>query len=111
MPMSRFARSDWLGSSTSPPLIRRSNLSLGPMAAKARPDGPELAAASAREPAPSMKSRRDAADMSIPLFRRLDLVSAAQQASTFACEPEPRHRTAEGKLTPDGVRARNPGHP
>ena len=33
MPMSRLPRSDWLGSSTSPPLITRSNLSFGPIAA------------------------------------------------------------------------------
>ena len=35
MPMSRLPRSDWLGSSTSPPLITRSNLSFGPIAAPA----------------------------------------------------------------------------
>ena len=35
MPMSRLPRSDWLGSSTSPPLITRSNLSFGPIAALA----------------------------------------------------------------------------
>jgi hypothetical protein len=46
MPMSRFPRSDWLGSSTSPPLITRSNLSFGPIAALARPD----MAATAAEP-------------------------------------------------------------
>src|SRR5258706_12736330 len=33
MPMSRTPRSFWLGSSTSPPLITRSNLSFGPIAA------------------------------------------------------------------------------
>jgi hypothetical protein len=30
IPMSRLPRSDWLGSSTSPPLMTRSNLSFGP---------------------------------------------------------------------------------
>src|SRR5262245_42554002 len=33
MPMSRTPRSFWLGSSTSPPLMTRSNLSFGPIAA------------------------------------------------------------------------------
>ena len=33
MPMSRLARSDWLGSTTSPPLMRRSNLSHAPIVA------------------------------------------------------------------------------
>ena len=46
MPMSRLPRSDWLGSSTSPPLITRSNLSFGPIAASAGPD----AAATAADP-------------------------------------------------------------
>ncbi len=36
MPISRLPLRFWLGSSTSPPLITRSNLSLGPMAAKRR---------------------------------------------------------------------------
>src|SRR4051812_16332557 len=66
IPMSRLARSDWLGSSTSPPLIKRSNLSFGPMAARACPDRPDMAAAKASEPAPRIKSRREAAGMSIP---------------------------------------------
>src|SRR5215475_2284931 len=56
MPMSRRPRSDWLGSSTSPPLITRSNLSSGPMAASAGPP----AAVSAREAAPVRTRRRDA---------------------------------------------------
>ena len=55
MPMSRFPRSDWLGSSTSPPLITRSNLSFGPIAAAA---GPDMAAAAA-DPVRLRKSRRD----------------------------------------------------
>ena len=59
MPMSRLPRSDWLGSSTSPPLITRSNLSFGPMAARAGP----AAAASANAPAVARKSRRDVIDM------------------------------------------------
>ena len=62
MPMSRFPRNDWLGSSTSPPLITRSNLSVGPIAAAAcvvnRPDN-----AAAAEPVSARKLRRDNADM------------------------------------------------
>ena len=34
MPMSRMPRSRWLGSSTSPPLMTKSNLSVGPIAAR-----------------------------------------------------------------------------
>src|SRR5579871_834933 len=56
MPTSRRPRSDWLGSSTSPPLITRSYLSFGPMAANAgRP-----AAESASAAAPVRTRRRDA---------------------------------------------------
>src|SRR3954466_5016604 len=48
MPMSRMPRSFWLGSSTSPPLITRSNLSPGPIAAcTARASAPEPASATA----------------------------------------------------------------
>src|SRR3981189_275271 len=63
MPMSRLPRSDWLGSSTSPPLMTRSNLSFGPIAAFAdvlkRPDK----VAAAAEPESARKLRRDNADM------------------------------------------------
>src|SRR6201991_255523 len=60
MPMSRLPRSDWLGSSTSPPLMTRSNLSFGPIAALARrPDS----VAAAAEPDSARKLRRDNADM------------------------------------------------
>src|SRR3954462_4819434 len=60
MPMSRFPRSDWLGSSTSPPLMTRSNLSFGPIAALAnRPDK----VAAAADPESARKLRRDNADM------------------------------------------------
>src|SRR5271156_5037560 len=62
MPMSRFPLSDWLGSSTSPPLITRSNLSFGPMAALALADS----ANAATEPVSSRKCRRDNADMRLP---------------------------------------------
>src|SRR5215211_8050400 len=55
MPMSRLPRSDWLGSSTSPPLITRSNLSFGPIAACAAPD----MAATAADPVRLRKSRRE----------------------------------------------------
>src|SRR3954468_15254742 len=55
MPMSRLPRSDWLGSSTSPPLITRSNLSFGPIAAWAPLD----AAATAADPVTFRKSRRE----------------------------------------------------
>src|SRR5262249_47373151 len=56
MPMSRRPRSDWLGSSTSPPLMTRSNLSSRPIAAIAEPPA---AAASVTEAAPVMKWRRE----------------------------------------------------
>ena len=55
MPMSRLPLSDWLGSSTSPPLITRSNLSFGPIAALAPPD----AVATAADPVTLRKSRRE----------------------------------------------------
>src|SRR5262249_60521575 len=64
MPMSRLPRSDWLGSSTSPPLTTRSNLSSGAMAARAEPPR-----ASASEPAVTRKSRRDALGMGFLLLR------------------------------------------
>ena len=59
MPMSRLPRSGWLGSSTSPPLITRSNLSVGPMAASVRLE----TATAAAEPVKARKFRRDKADM------------------------------------------------
>src|ERR1700754_4957245 len=62
MPMSRLPRSDWLGSSTSPPLITRSNLSAGPIAAPAGVAEPDNVAAAA-EPVSARKWRRDNADM------------------------------------------------
>src|SRR6476619_2956331 len=66
MPMSRLPRSDWLGSSTSPPLITRSNLSFGPIAALAdvvkRGDS-----AAAAAPVNARKFRRDNAGMAFPL--------------------------------------------
>src|SRR5438874_546649 len=57
MPTSRFARRFWLGSSTSPPLITRSNLSFGPMAARSArgTNNPDAVAARADE----TKWRRD----------------------------------------------------
>src|SRR4051794_40500875 len=60
MPMSRLPRSDWLGSSTSPPLMTRSNLSFGPIAALARRPDSVVAAS---EPDSARKLRRDNADM------------------------------------------------
>src|ERR1700730_9354109 len=62
MPMSRFPRSDWLGSSTSPPLITRSNLSAGPIAASVGVKRPDSVAAAA-DPVSSRKWRRDNAGM------------------------------------------------
>src|SRR5580704_17895302 len=59
MPTSRLPRSDWLGSSTSPPLINRSNLSFGPMAAMAFLDS----AAAAADPVKERKWRRDNPDI------------------------------------------------
>src|SRR5262252_534967 len=63
MPMSRRPRRDWLGSSTSAFLTTRSNLSSGPMAARA---GTPAAAASANDPAAARKSRREACMSSPP---------------------------------------------
>src|SRR5689334_6366668 len=54
MPMSRLALRFWLGSSTSPPLITKSNLSFGPMAATATPP----VAARARPDAECARNRR-----------------------------------------------------
>ena len=54
MPMSRLPRSDWLGSSTSPPLITRSNLSAGPIAAPAGVAEPDNVVAAA-EPVSARK--------------------------------------------------------
>src|SRR5262245_39948998 len=71
MPTSRLARRPWLGSSTSPPLTRRSNLSLGPMAARAGP-GPSPVADRARadaDPASARNSRREVAGIGV--LRRL----------------------------------------
>ena len=69
--MSRLPRRFWLGSSTSPPLMTRSNLSFGPIAAKAG----ALAAASASRACGARKSRRDKTDMSpspmVPVLARL----------------------------------------
>jgi len=63
MPMSRLPRSDWLGSSTSPPLMTRSNLSAGPIAALAEvAKGCDITAAAA-DPVNFRKLRRDTADM------------------------------------------------
>src|SRR5260370_15965668 len=66
MPMSRRARNDWLGSSTSPPLIRRSNLSSGPMAARAGCQRPAAAIPSAVELEPTRKLRRETTNMTYP---------------------------------------------
>src|ERR1700742_2035651 len=63
MPMSRFPRSDWLGSSTSPPLMTRSNLSFGPIAALADVAKRGDSVAAAAEPVSARKLRRDNADM------------------------------------------------
>src|SRR3984893_3435487 len=62
MPMSRWPRRDWLGSSTSPPLITRSNLSAGPIAAPAAVTEPDNVAAAA-EPVSARKEGRNSADM------------------------------------------------
>src|SRR5690349_19672595 len=69
MPMSRRPRRPWLGSSTSPPLMTRSNLSVGPMAASARP--PLIPNASAPAPAPASMWRREMRMMILPYGRDL----------------------------------------
>src|SRR5476649_1533134 len=79
MPMSRLPRSDWLGSSTSPPLITRSNLSVGAIAAPAgvarRPDRTTAAV----DPESARKWRRDTTDIRFPtvfLFKTDDAPDA-----------------------------------
>jgi hypothetical protein len=62
MPISRLARNDWLGSSTSPPRMTRSYLSFGPIAALAGP----VRVMAAAEVESARKSRRDNADMMLP---------------------------------------------
>src|SRR3954467_5803002 len=71
MPISRLPRSDWLGSSTSQFLIKRSNLSFGAIAAMAgAPPG------GARGTAPPSKPRRDRTDIAsspmVPVSARLN---------------------------------------
>src|SRR4051812_5481941 len=63
MPMSRLPRSDWLGSSTSPPLMTRSNLSFGPIAALAVVVTRPAITAAAADLVSARKWRRDYADM------------------------------------------------
>src|SRR5207249_10458769 len=68
MPMSRRARSFWPGSSSSPPLMTRSNLSSGPIAARtARLIVPTAKAA----PIPATKRRRPSKLMKSPPEPRL----------------------------------------
>src|ERR1700760_4490544 len=66
MPMSLLPLSDWLGSSRLPPLITRSYLSFGPIAALAGPAMPTAAA----DVESARKSRRDNADMTLPPIYR-----------------------------------------
>src|SRR5581483_1408124 len=65
MPMSRLALRPWLGSSTSPPLIRRSNLSSGPMAARAEPAPTPVAARATVDAEYARNRRRDVASMAV----------------------------------------------
>src|SRR2546428_533818 len=58
MPMSRRARSFWPGSSSSPPLMTRSNLSSGPIAARTAALIVPPAAAANAAPIPATKRRR-----------------------------------------------------
>src|SRR3954471_6169440 len=55
MPISRLPRSFWLGSSRSPPLMTRSNLSLGPIAART---AEAIVLAASTPPMPATKRRR-----------------------------------------------------
>src|ERR1043166_1838385 len=66
MPMSRFALRFWLGSSTSPPLMTRSNLSFGPIAANAGP----LASAAAVLPRKSRRDKRMTPSPNMPVLAR-----------------------------------------
>src|SRR2546426_776006 len=85
MPMSRRARNDWLGSSTSPPLITRSNLSTGRMAARAGCQRP-AAVPRAAELEPTRKSRRERINMAFP----------PRMARLRWAEPERQHVGGQG---------------
>src|SRR6185312_2690022 len=65
MPMSRLPRSDWLGSMISPPLMTRSNLSFGPMAACVGVGRPPSAAVAAEARVSVRQRRRDTAFMAV----------------------------------------------
>ena len=85
--MSRLARRFWLGSSTSAPLTRRSNLSLGPIAAQAGVLA-AVAAATDADPARASNVRRETADMAFLhrlSFARLAIVRAHSLGAGQAC--------------------------
>src|SRR5436190_13837486 len=67
MPISRLALRLWLGSSTSPPLMTRSNLSSDPIAAMAggAPNPAAESASTEAEPASVKNSRREVAGMTV----------------------------------------------
>ena len=94
MPMSRLARRFWLGSSTSPPLIRRSNLSFGPIAASAllaKPDA-ESASQGCRS---GGANRRGATLRSRRLLHKGSWTSFALEAA-----PWPSHGSRQGLFHP-----------
>src|SRR6185436_4057076 len=79
IPMSRLARKFWLGSSTSAPLTRRSNLSLGHIAAQAGVLA-AVAAATDAEPARVSNVRRETAGMAF--LHRLSWLRACNSTCT-----------------------------
>src|SRR5438552_7109528 len=84
MPMSRRPRSPWLGSSTSPPLITRSNLSSGPIAARAGAGKVALAATEANDATLPRKFLRESAIMEASA---LDLAFSQQRKLTLVLGP------------------------
>jgi len=102
MPMSRLARSDWLGSSTSPPLMTRSNLSFGPMTARA---GPARVTAAA-DVESARKSRRDSAVMAFLPKLRFSCLSMMRPRSALR-----KHRRAAQSAPRKGRVALRPATP
>src|SRR5262245_23764778 len=103
--MSRLPRRLWLGSRTSPPLMTRSNLSFGPMAA---PAGPFPAAKRANEPAVARNWRRvldiDFAPSTSAVFDRAPW-GCARQLQTTAMAGGQRDHLGYVRLIPESRQA------
>src|SRR4051812_13005212 len=77
MPTSRRPLRLWLGSSTSPPLRTRSNLSFGPMAAAATPVLRLVVVSANREAERVRNSRRDEVNVEVNMVRSLPVILRA----------------------------------